>query len=202
MRSNGEKIGSEVNTGRFGSQLPAVNLTMRTQGYDQWINQIARRSPRLDRDGSGRVTQRRAVFRLRAASQGRHHSRHLSKSVRAFEQEGVRRFHEEELPADHRLRRRLAVSALNRGRGRSGAMAGGMHGVSRCASRQRRSASLSGASHGLTVGQRTPADGQPILRGPGFCRIDRQIVHRTCMPKERFTSHVFSAEIFLRLRVI
>jgi hypothetical protein len=40
MRSNGEKIGSEVNIGRFGSQLPAVNLTMRPPGHDQRIDQL------------------------------------------------------------------------------------------------------------------------------------------------------------------
>jgi hypothetical protein len=41
--------------------------------------------------------------------------------------------------------------------------------------------------------------GSKLLRGPGSCRFDRQIVQPACMPKERFPPRVFSAEIVLQL---
>jgi hypothetical protein len=44
--------------------------------------------------------------------------------------------------------------------------------------------------------------GSASPRGPGFCRFERQIVQRLCMPKERFPPRVFSAEIFSQLGVI
>jgi hypothetical protein len=46
------------------------------------------------------------------------------------------------------------------------------------------------------------AVGSKSARGPGFCRFDRQIVQRLCMPKERFPPGVFSAEILSQVRVI
>jgi hypothetical protein len=47
-------------------------------------------------------------------------------------------------------------------------MAGGMHGVSRCASRQRRPASFVWRRSPPTGGRRNSRRGQRILRGPGF----------------------------------
>jgi hypothetical protein len=58
------------------------------------------------------------------------------------------------------------------------------------------------ASRGRSWADETPTDGQRILRGPGSCRFDGQIVQPMCMPKERFPRRVFSAEIFPQLRVI
>jgi hypothetical protein len=46
------------------------------------------------------------------------------------------------------------------------------------------------------------AVGSEFPGGPGFCRFDRRIVQRLCMPKERFPPRVFSAEIFSQLDVI
>jgi hypothetical protein len=60
-------------------------------------------------DRPGRIAQGRAGLRLRTPSQGRHHSRDLPKGVRAFEQEGVRRFHKAALQTAQNVSCNLAV---------------------------------------------------------------------------------------------